>query len=80
MTEPKRWPRYAEDARIETIVKALRMVELGQEVNRALLEGDTVLAMARVGDIIALASQIQGLMNAAKDGGAIKGLLTEGDG
>jgi len=79
MTEPKRWPIYAETARIEAIVSALKVMELGQEANRALVEGDTILAMAHVGDIIALASQIQGLMNAAKDGEAIKELLTEVD-
>jgi hypothetical protein len=79
MTEPKRWPRYVETARLEAIAKALKVMELGQEANKALVEGDTILAMAHVGDIIALASQIQRLMNAAKEGQAIKELV-EGDG
>lgn len=52
-------------------------METAQKANQALVKGDTVLAMACLGDVIAWAGQIQTLLKAAKDGREIKRVLEE---
>ena len=72
MTEPKRWPEHVDNLRMEAIAKALLISEKAQRTNKALVEGDTTLAMACQGEIIALAGQVQSLLRMAKDSRAVK--------
>jgi spermidine/putrescine-binding protein len=57
---------------MEAIAKTLQIVEKARRTNEALVKGDTTLAMAYQGEIIALAGQIQDLLRIAKDGKEIK--------
>jgi len=65
---------------MEAIAKALSISEKAQRSNKALVEGDTTLAMACQGEIIALAGQIQDLLRIARDSREIKRWVEEGDG
>ena len=80
MTEPKRWPLHVDNLRIETIAKAMEIVDLVREVNQALVEGDTILAMAKLSDVVAQAGRIQDLLRIARDSREIKRWVEEGDG
>jgi hypothetical protein len=81
MTEPKRWPEHADSIRVTCIALVLDITEKARRSNKALVEGDTTLAMACQGEIIALAGQIQDLLRIAKDSREIKQWVEgEGDG
>jgi len=69
-----------DNLRMEAIAKALLISEKAQRTNKALVEGDTTLAMACQGEIIALAGQIQDLLRIAANSRQIKQWSREGDG
>jgi hypothetical protein len=80
MTEPKRWPLHVDNLRMEAIAAAMEIVDQVREANRALVEGETVLAMAHLSDVVALAGQIQDLLKVARDSREIKQWVEEGEG
>lgn len=58
---------------------ALGIIEKVREANEALVQGDTILAMACLADVITLAGRIQTLLKAAKDGDEVKRLVGNGE-
>jgi len=72
MTEPRRWPLHVDNLRVEAIALAMEIVDLVQGANQALVEGDTILAMAKLSEVVARAGQIQGLLRIAKDSKEVK--------
>jgi hypothetical protein len=51
MTAPKRWPKVAENARMESIAAASEAGDLGQDAKRAIRAGKRELAMYLVSEM-----------------------------
>lgn len=69
MTEPRRWPRKAEDHRREAIAKVMVVLDLVDQAKRVLVEeGDILKTMALLLDIAIAAKGIQEELNEARKG------------
>ena len=64
----KKWPHYAEWARLDAIAAATEAREILQQAKRELLEGNKLLAMALMADAQLELSKIIEMLNAAKGG------------
>lgn len=66
MTVPKRWPKVAERARLESIAAAMRIGDLGQEAKAAARAGRRELAMMLIAEMQLAAKEIQLLLATCK--------------
>jgi len=59
MTMRKKWPHHAEWARLDSLALASRIAEHTEKAQRALLDGNRLLAAAMLADIRGWAKDIQ---------------------
>lgn len=69
MTTPKRWPKNAEAARLESTAAAMSIGELGQQAKAAVRAGKRELAMYLISEMQLAAKTIELQMVQAKGGG-----------
>lgn len=70
MTAPKRWPKRAESARIDSLAAARDIQSHGQEAKRAIGSGNRDLALYLVSEMQLAAREIEMAMRLVKIGTA----------
>lgn len=69
MTEPRRWPKRAEEFRMETLAKAMRIIAMAREAKEAILENrSSIKAISLLADIMLTAKEIEIMMRDVKRG------------
>jgi len=68
MTAPKRWPKRAEAARLESLAAAMQIHDYGQQAKAALLAGHRELALYLVSEMQLAAQEIRHQLLAVKAG------------
>ena len=59
MTTPKRWPKRAEEARLESLAAAMQIHDYGQQAKAAVLAGHRELALYLISEMQLAAREVR---------------------
>ena len=68
MTAPKRWPKRAEEARLEALAAAMEIHRYGQQAKTAIRGGHREMALYLVSEMQLAAQEVRHQMLAVKGG------------